>query len=116
MKGSNHVPQPINTGEEKLIEKITQHLKAHLESDLKVSVVANLFEVSPATLQHLFKKYIHQSFQHYVEEISMTLAFELLMQGRRIKEIMQATGYTYRSAFNKAFLKKYKYPPSHFRK
>ncbi|MEO7049651.1 MAG: AraC family transcriptional regulator [Ferruginibacter sp.] len=116
MKGSNHIPQPINTGEEKLIEKITQHLKAHLESDLKVTVVATLFDISPATLQHLFNKYIHQSFQHYVEDTRMTLAFELLMQGKRIKEIMQATGYTYRPAFNKAFLKKYKYPPSHFRK
>ncbi|MEO6868114.1 MAG: AraC family transcriptional regulator [Ginsengibacter sp.] len=116
MKGSNHIPQPINTGEENLIEKIIQYLRAHVDIDLKVSVVANLFDISPATLQHLFKKYIHQSFQHYVEEIRMTLAFELLMQGKRIKEIMQATGYTYRSAFNKAFLKKFKHPPGYFRK
>lgn len=116
MKGSNHVPQPTKTIEEKQIDKIIQFILSHLHTDLKVAVVANIFEISAATLQNLFNKYLHQSFQHFIEDKRMTRAFELLMQGRRIKEIMQQTGYAYRSAFNKAFLKKFKHPPSFFRK
>lgn len=116
MKGSNHVPQPMSTGEERFLEKIVRHLLGHLHTDLRVGRVANHFEISPATLQHLFKEYRHQSFQHFVEEKRMTKAFELVMQGMRIKEIMQEAGYAYRSAFNKAFLKKFKHPPTYFRK
>lgn len=116
MGGTNHIPKKEETFEERLIEQITRYLIENMRLSINVSKVASLFNISPSTLQRLFKKYLHHSFQHYLENLRISRARKLINEGWRIKEIMYEVGYKHRSTFNKAFLKKYHYPPSHFRR
>lgn len=113
--GSNHIPKQEEGYEKKLVTKIASYLSEHIHESLKVSDVAAIFKLSTSTIQRLFKNHLHQTFQHYLEDMRMTKAMNLVKQGLRIKEVMYATGYKYRSTFNKAFLKKYNHPPGYFR-
>jgi AraC-like DNA-binding protein len=98
------------------VERIKEYLLDNLESDLSLIAVATKFEISASTLRHTFKKHQHQSYQSYREEIRMQRSWHLLInEDKRIKEIIYATGYKSRAAFNKAFKKKFKHPPSYFR-
>lgn len=114
MAGSNHIPK--FPGENGLISRIARYINEHMKKDLTLTSVADHFGVSTSTLQNLVKKHLKQTFQKYLEDQRMAKAFSLVVEGRRIKEIMQVTGYKYRSTFNAAFLKKYKHPPKYFRK
>jgi two-component system, response regulator YesN len=98
------------------VEKIKLYISGNLKNDLSITVVSQKFDLSPSTLQHIFKKHQHQSYRRYIEETRMNKAMELLKEGKWIKEIMNATGYKYRGTFNMAFKRKFKHPPGYFRK
>ncbi len=99
------------------VERIRRYLLENLKTDLSASVVAQKFELSISSLQHLFKRYQKQSYHKYLEEIRMEKAFELITkEGKRVKEVMNLTGYKRRITFNRAFKRKYKQSPGHFMK
>ena len=97
------------------VKKIKRYLSDNMESDLSILTIAEKFEISTSSLRHIFKKYTNQSYHQYIEEIRMKKAYYLIRkQGKWVKEAMDATGYKYRSTFNAAFKKRFKYPPGHF--
>jgi len=99
------------------VELIKKYINDNIKSDLHANIISKRFELSVSSLQHLFKKYEGQSYHHYLEDIRMTKAFELITkEGKRINEAMYATGYHNRVTFNIAFKRKFSYPPSRFRK
>ena len=119
MDFENHIHDGSNElyGEYNRVEQVKKYIAENIAADLRASVVSGKFELSVSSLQHLFKKYEKQSYRHYLEEVRMTKAFELITkEGKRINEAMYATGYHNRVTFNIAFKKKFGYPPSHFRK
>lgn len=97
------------------VERVEQYIADNLQTDLSAATVAAKFELSVSSLQHLFKRHQQQTYQHYLQDIRIAKAFELVKEGKRIKEIMYATGYKYRTTFNKAFKKKLKHPPGYFK-
>lgn len=115
MEGSNHIPKERHFGEA-LFEKIAGFMNSHLKEALSPESAAAEFGISVATLQRLFKKYGKKTFRHYLADMRTERARQLIGQGWRIKEVMFATGYKYRSTFNNAFQKKFGKPPGHFRK
>jgi AraC-like DNA-binding protein len=99
------------------IESIKQFLSENLSADLHAGIVAGKFKLSLSAFHHLFKKYHHQSYRRYLEELRINTAFELLQkEGMRIKEVIYATGYKNRSTFSKAFKNRFKHSPGHFKK
>jgi AraC-type DNA-binding domain-containing proteins len=99
------------------VEKIRQYIADHLATDLSAATVAQTFGLSISSLQHIFKRYQQQTYQHYLEETRMTKAFELITQeDKRINEAMYATGYNNRVTFNIAFKKRFKHSPRHFKR
>lgn len=115
MAGSNHIPKEQGY-EKNLFYKIALYLEGHLQDSLSVKSIALQFNLSTPTLQQLFIKYGHKSVQHYIGDIRMQRAMKLIIAGGRIKEVMLQTGYRQRSTFYKAFIKKFRFPPGHFRK
>lgn len=88
-----------------------------MAADLHVLSVAQKFKLSISSFHHIFKKYQGQSYRKYLEEIRINKASDLLQtEGIRIKEVMYATGYKNRTTFNNAFKKRFKQPPSYFKK
>ena len=98
------------------MRKILLYIGANLGGDLSAHTIAQACMLSTSTLERLFSKYLQQSCRQYVEEVRIQKAYELITQhDKMIKEAMYATGYKTRPAFNKAFKRKYGYPPSHFK-
>jgi AraC-like DNA-binding protein len=119
MAGFSQIPDPLDQlrGEKRRMEKIRQYLSENMESDLKLIMVADKFELSVSSLQHLFKKHQQKTYHRYLEDTRLEKAFDMItLEGKRIKEAMYATGYKNRVTFNIAFKKKFKHPPGHFRK
>ena len=98
------------------VERIKEYVSANLAKDLDIATISQKFELSTTTFRHIFRNHQQQSYRHYVEDIRMDKALELLKEGKWIKETMAATGYKNRATFNNAFKKKFKYPASHFKK
>jgi len=99
------------------VKQIKKYINQNVAADLRATIISEKFEVSVSTLQHLFKKYEDQSYRHYLEDIRINKAYELItIEGKRISEAMYATGYNNRVTFNIAFKKKFKYSPGRFRK
>ena len=103
--------------EQSRVERIKNYIADNLQTDLSAVVVSKKFELSISSLLHIFKKHEQQTYQHYLEDTRMRKAFDLITkEGKRAQQAMYATGYKYRSTFNKAFNKKFKHPPGYFKK
>jgi two-component system, response regulator YesN len=106
-----------SSGSKNRLEKIRQYLSENLENDLSLAIVADKFELSVSSLKNMFKTYEGKSYHQYVTDIRMEKAFELITkEGQRIQQVMYATGYHYKSTFNKAFIKKFKHRPGYFQR
>lgn len=115
----NEIKNEVNEilREQSRVEKISQYIADHLATDLSAAAVATKFGLSISSLQHIFKRHHQQTYQRYLEETRMMKAFELITkEGNRVQEAMYATGYKYKSTFNKAFKRKFKHPPGYFQK
>ena len=110
-------PPPGRTGRaSQRLRKIKKYIDENISGDLHAGAVSKKFNTSISSLHHLFQREEKMSYHVYLEEVRMKKAFELLkMEGMSVKEVMFASGYTYRTTFNSAFKKKFKYPPSHFK-
>jgi AraC-like DNA-binding protein len=98
------------------VEKIKDYVTENLASPLDASSVAQQMKLTSFTLQSVFKKHEGETFRQYVEKVRMERAFQLLAEGKWVKEIIVATGYKHRATFEKAFKKRYKYPAAYFKK
>jgi len=114
-------PEQIPPSEEFLhwktrVEKVKQYVSENLDADLRITTVAEKFNLNKFTLQHIFKEQQHETYHEHVERIRMEKALQLLKEGKWVKEAMNLTGYKNRSTFNLAFKKKYQHPPGFFKK
>lgn len=98
------------------ILKITLFIADHLAGDLSARTAAQTFKISLSTLERLFNRHLKQTYRQYVEEVRIHKAFDLITgHDQMIKEAMYGTGYKSKAAFNKAFKRKYGFPPAHFK-
>jgi two-component system response regulator YesN len=98
------------------VEKIKNYVNENLSAKLDASSVAQEMKLTRFTLQSIFKKYEGETFRQYVEKVRMEKAFQLLVEGKWVKEVFVATGYNHRATFDKAFKRRYEYPPAYFKK
>lgn len=97
------------------LERIKEYIDENLSTDVSAAAVAEKFSISTSTLQHSFKKHLPQTYQQYVEKVRMNKAMEMIRQGKRIREIMVATGYKNRSTFYDAFRRTFQHTPATFK-
>lgn len=98
------------------VEKIKDFVTENIDGPLDASSVAQEMKLTPFTLQSVFKKYEGKTFRQYVEKVRMEKAFQLLSEGKWVKEVVVATGYKHRATFDKAFKRRYQYPAAYFKK
>ncbi len=97
------------------VEKVKEYVSQNLAGDLRIATVCRKFNLNKFTLQHIFKEQQKETYHEYVEGMRMEKAFEMITKGERTQQTMYATGYHYRSSFNKAFKRRFKHPPAYFR-
>lgn len=98
------------------VERVKEYVSANLAANLSIGTVAEKFGINKTTLRQVFKKHQQETYREYVERMRMDKALHLLKEGKWVKEVFPETGYRNWGTFNIAFKKKYKYPPSFFKK
>ena len=98
------------------VEKVKEYVSENLAGDLRITTVCKEFDLNKFTLQHIFKEQQKETYRGYVERMRMEKAFQLLIEGKWVKEVFPATGYKNWSTFSRAFKKRYEYPPAFFKK
>jgi len=117
------LPPPNNAAAKKEIcmDQRVQQVKTLIESsfhrELSVSEMARSVDLSVSHLQHLFKNEMGQSPAHYVQELRLSRAKELLESSSlTVKQIMLHIGTKDRSNFERRFKQTYKLTPVQYRK
>jgi two-component system response regulator YesN len=117
MEGLNQILPPDEfTHWKTRVEKVKEYVSENLDGDLRITTVCEKFDLNRSTLQHIFKEQQQETYREYVERMRIEKAFQLLIEGKWVKEVFPATGYRNWSTFSKAFKKRYKYPPAFFKK
>jgi AraC-like DNA-binding protein len=98
------------------VEKVQEYVSQNLAGDLRITTVCKKFDLNKFTLQRIFKQQQKETYREHVERIRMEKALHLLKEGKWVKEIIPQTGYHNWGTFNIAFKKRFKYPPSYFKK
>lgn len=101
----------------KSIRQVVAFILNNLGSDLKLSALASLCNLSPTYLASLFKKEAGITINQFITEKRMQLASNLLINsGMQIQEIALYLGYQDTSYFSRVFRKEMRMSPQEYRK
>ena len=103
--------------EERAITDITRYLQQHLAEDMSLTVLAEVFHLSPQYISQLFKNEIGVGFLAYLTNIRMEKAKKLLLAtSLSIAEVAEQSGYGDYRVFTKVFKKAEGITPSQYRR
>jgi len=99
------------------VQQVKTLIESSFHRELSVSEMARFVDLSVSHLQHLFKNEMGQSPAHYVQELRLSRAKELLESSSlTVKQIMLHIGTKDRSNFERRFKQIYKLTPVQYRK
>jgi len=99
------------------VQQVKTLIESSFHRELSVSEMARFVDLSVSHLQHLFKNEMGQSPAHYVQELRLSRAKELLESSSlTVKQIMLHIGTKDRSNFERRFKQTYKLTPVQYRK
>lgn len=103
--------------EHKIIFNIKAYINSHLESDLRLVTIADMFGINPNYLSTIFKKTVHKNYTDYVNEKRIQYALELIRTTNlSAKEIAYKCGYANPNYFSRVFRKTIKTTITDFQK
>lgn len=87
-----------------LILQVEHYVQSHLDEDLSLGKISQVFSYSPAHMARLFKQYTAVSLRDYVQDQRIRLALELLRStSLKIYEITRRCGYENTAYFIRVF-------------
>ncbi len=97
-------------------EIILNWIRIHSHERLTVNIIAEAFEITPVYLTRLFKKYLNITTNHYIIQIKMQQADEMLLTSTKsIKEIALELNFSNEKYFMRMFKQHHGITPTHFR-
>lgn len=100
-----------------LIRNVLSYLSLHYTSDITLSELADIYQISSEHLSRTFKKEIGKNISEYIAQLRIQKAAELLKTSKlSIAEIAMLTGYPDSNYFVKVFRKYQNMTPSAYRK
>lgn len=86
------------------VQIVLQYMEEHYASDISLDMLANMVELSPNYLSHLFKQTTGSSFVDYLTELRLKKAKELLRELHfTIYEIAEKVGFSSSQYFSRVF-------------
>ncbi|SFR39895.1 AraC-type DNA-binding protein [Robiginitalea myxolifaciens] len=99
------------------LETVLNYIQKHYTRKLMVAEVAELLHMSPSAFSHYFKKHTLKSFAHYIMEMRLGKAAQLLHHSDiPIGDVCMESGFQNVSHFNRSFRRTYGTTPLKFRK
>lgn len=87
-------------------------IENNLHGKLSLNTIASQLGYSQFHFSKLFKKYTGLTVHQYINDRKLICASKDILKGERIINVAMNYGYETQSGFNKAFVKKFGYPPN----
>ena len=98
-----------------LYSNLAEYIEEHLEEELTLEKLANVFYVSKYHIAHVFKDNIGLSIHQYITKKRLSLCREAIRSDTNITDVYQAYGFGEYSSFYRAFKKEYGISPKEYR-
>ena len=98
-----------------LYQQLTEYIEDHLEDDLSLEKLSELFFVSKYHIAHVFKDNIGLSIHQYITKKRLNLCKEAISGKMSITEAYQMYGFGDYSSFYRAFKKEFGISPKDYR-
>lgn len=93
--------------------QIIQYIDEHyLDPMLSLTSVADVFQITEVYLSQLFKHISGENFSKYVENLRLKKGHELIVNGFKINDVYQMSGYNSPQVFRRAYKRKYGVTPT----
>lgn len=105
-----------NKQDSKISSRITEYVQKHYKEDINVDMLAEVFHLAPNYLSSVFKKEYGENLGHYIQQIRMEKAKQLLENSfEKVNSISKAVGYWNVSYFCQSFRRYYGISPQQYR-
>lgn len=102
---------------ENTMKRILNYIEKNYYKDLKLELLAEIFCYNSAYLGKIFKSYVGQGFNGYLDKVRMEKAKILLAQGElKVYEVSEKVGYKSIDYFYSKFKKYIGVSPKEFKK
>ncbi len=99
-----------------LYEKLTAYIEEHIDEELSLDALADIFYVSKYHIAHIFKDNLGISIHQYIMKKRLSLCKEALLGSDSITQVYSSFGFGDYSSFYRAFKKEYGVSPNDYRK
>lgn len=103
--------------DDKLFQDIIEHIDHHIEEDVKVSELADKFDISRSTIQNLFQTYLEQTPKQYINSLRLNRSKQLIRESTlSLTEIAEKLNFGTIQYFSRAFKNEFGMTPSAYSK
>lgn len=88
-----------------LLQRAIDYMRHHLNVDDTIADVADKVYCSESHLRRLFDQYLGDSPRNYWLKLKIDHAMQMLSDGASVGRVVQATGFSSRRGFDKAFIR-----------
>lgn len=99
-----------------LYDHVLSYIKSHIEEDLSLDHLAEIFYVSKYHIAHLFKSHMGMSLHQYVIRLRVERVRNQILQDADITQTCMEAGFKDYSNFYRAFVKEYGMSPKAYKK
>lgn len=101
----------------KYINKSLDFINEHLDSDISLSTLAQVANISPYHFHRIFKSVVGENLAQYIKRLRLDyVARQLRSSSHSLEYLCEKSGYKSIQALSKAFKKQYDIPPSTYKK
>ena len=108
---ANVVNKFIGKSEKKLDRNLIRYIEEHINEDLRLDTLSELFFVSKYHISHLFKDKMGISLHQYILKKRLAMSKDALINGRKPSEVFREYGFSDYSVFYRAFVKEFGLSP-----
>ena len=100
-------PERYGKNEKNLDRNLIRYIEEHINEDLRLDTLSELFFVSKYHISHLFKDQMGISLHQYIIKKRLAMCKDALVNGKKPSEVCEKSGFSDYSVFYRAFVKEY---------